>query len=124
MELLDAGGFHDIGPDASIDAARGKPEDGAALSCLLSGKTLVYGDAAIGGPFRVQLGRDRTKALFKGESTVAYHTGAWDVTDNRYCRDLPKISPHHACSAMTRDGAAVQFLDRNRLMIIDARLTE
>jgi CubicO group peptidase (beta-lactamase class C family) len=32
--VLDAGGFHDIGPDASIETASSKAEDGAALSGL------------------------------------------------------------------------------------------
>jgi CubicO group peptidase (beta-lactamase class C family) len=122
--VLDAGGFHESGPDASIEAARGKPEDGNTLSRLLSGKTLVYGDAAVGGPFRVRLGRAGAVALLKGESTVAYDTGTWNVTDNKYCRDWQKIRPRHACFAVTRDGAAVQFFDRNGLMVIDARLTE
>jgi CubicO group peptidase (beta-lactamase class C family) len=122
--VLDAGGFYDIGPDASIEAARGKLEDGAALSHLLSGKTLVYGDAAVGGPFRVQFGYDGTMAVFKGESTVAYDTGTWKVTDNKYCRDWQKVRPHHDCFAVARDGAAVQFFDRNGLMVFDARLTE
>ncbi len=122
--VLAAGGFHDIGLDASIEAARGKPEDGATLSGLLSGKTLVYGDAAAGGPYRVRLGRDGAMALFKAESTVAYDTGTWNVTDNKYCRDWQKISPHHACFAVTQDGTVVQFFDHNGLMVIDARLTE
>lgn len=122
--VLDAGGFHDIGPDVSIDAAHGKPADGAALSRLLSDKTLVYGDAAIGGPFRVRLGRDGTLAVFTGESAVALDTGTWNVTDNRFCRGSQKMSPHHACFAVFRDRASVQFFDRNGLMVIDAHLRE
>jgi hypothetical protein len=40
--------------------------------------------------------------MFKGESTVGFDTGTWQVTDNQYCR--------------------VQIFDRNGL--VDARLTE
>jgi hypothetical protein len=122
--VLDAGGFHDIGPDVSIEAARGKPEDDAALAQLLSGKTLVNGDVAVGGPFRVSLGHDGTMAVFKGEGTVAYDTGTWHVIDNKYCRDWQKVRPHHDCFTAARDGAAVQLFDHNGLMIIDAGLTE
>jgi hypothetical protein len=72
----------------------------------------------------VRLSRDGTMAGYKGESTVAFDTGTWNVTDNKYCRDWQKISPHHACFAVIREGAAVQFFDRNGLMVVDARLTE
>lgn len=122
--VLDAGGFHDIGPDASIEAASGKPEDGAALSSLLSGKTLVYGDAAIGGPFRLRLDREGAMTLFKGENTVAFDTGTWEVADNKFCRNWIRTSPQHACLAVTWDGAAVQFFDPNGLMFLNARLME
>ena len=122
--MLDAGGFSDIGPDASIEAARGKPEDGAALSRLLAGKTLVYGDAAIGGPFRARLGHDGTIAVFKAGGRAAFDTGTWRVPDDKYCRDRHKSTPRHACYAVIRDGADVQLFDHDGLMVVDARLTE
>jgi len=120
--ILHAGGFSDIGPDASIEAASGKPEQGEALSRLLSGKTLVYGDAALGGPFRAHLNRDGTMALFKGDSTVASDTGTWKVGGDQYCRVWQKIIPHDACFDVIRNGANVELFDRNGLMIVDARL--
>src|ERR1700741_4340377 len=48
--VLDAGHFPDIGPDATIAAAKGKPLDGGALKQLVTGKTLRYGDGAASGP--------------------------------------------------------------------------
>ena len=122
--VLDAGGFQDIGPDASIEAASGKSEDGATLPSLLSGKTLVYGDTAIGGPFRMRLGHEGAMTLFKGESTAGFDTGTWEVADNKFCRNWITTNPQHACLAVTRDGAAVQFFDPNGLMFLNARLTE
>ena len=59
---------------ASIEAARGAPEDGAAPSSLFSGTTLVYG-GAIGRPYRV---RDGTMAVFKGENAVQTASGTWN----------------------------------------------
>jgi CubicO group peptidase (beta-lactamase class C family) len=122
--VLDAGGFSGIGPDASIEAAHGTPQDAAALSHLLPGKTLLFGDAALGGPFRMRIGSDGTTALFKGESTVAYDTGTWTIAENKLCRDWQKITPHHACFTTIHDGATVRFFDRNGLMVLEAQVTE
>jgi CubicO group peptidase (beta-lactamase class C family) len=122
--VLDAGGFQDIGPDASIEAAHGKPEDGAALSRLLSGETLVYGTPAIGGPFRMRLGRDGSTAVFGGDSVAPIDTGTWNIADNKFCRDWQKISPHHACFTAIQDGSKVQLFDRNGLMFTNARMAK
>jgi CubicO group peptidase (beta-lactamase class C family) len=46
--VLDAAGLPDIGEDASIEAARGIREDGAALAQMLPGKTLIFGEKTIG----------------------------------------------------------------------------
>jgi len=53
--IFDAGKFPDIGPDASLEAAQGMRADGDALSHMLRGKTLLYGEIAPGGPYRVRL---------------------------------------------------------------------
>jgi CubicO group peptidase (beta-lactamase class C family) len=120
--VLDAGGFHDIGPDASIEAARGTREDAAALGRLLSGKTLVFGSAADGGPFRMRLDRDGSATFFKGTDAAAYDTGTWKITGDTFCRDWQKITPSHACLAAVRDGEEVQFFGRNGLMAFEARV--
>ena len=52
MGMFDAGRFPGLGPDASIEAARYARTNGEALSRMLPGKTLIYGDAAIRGPPR------------------------------------------------------------------------
>jgi CubicO group peptidase (beta-lactamase class C family) len=122
--VLDAGGVQDIGPDASIEGAHGNPEDGAALGRLLSGTTLIFGSTADGGPFRVRLDRDGSAALFKSSTAIAYDTGTWNISGDKFCRDWQKIRPRHACFAAVQDGAEVQFFDRNGLMVIDARATK
>lgn len=123
--VLDAGGFHDIGPDASIEAVHGTHADGAALYPLLSGKTLTFGDAANGGPFRMRLDRDGSAALFKGASAAAADdTGTWNISGDKFCRDWQKIKPRHACFAAVQDGTEVQFFDRNGLMVIDSHVNK
>jgi CubicO group peptidase (beta-lactamase class C family) len=120
--VLDAGGFLDIGPDASIEAASGTREDGDALNRLLSGKTLVFGSTEAGSPFRLRLDSDGSVARFKGASTTAEDTGTWNITGDQFCRDWQKTTPLHACFAVVQDGAKVEFFDHNGLMVLDAQV--
>jgi hypothetical protein len=90
--VLDAAGLPDIGRDASIEAARGTREDGAALTQLFPGKTLFFGDTATGGPFRMRLDHDGSAVLLKGPEDMPSDSGTWSIDDNKFCRDWQKTS--------------------------------
>jgi len=122
--VLDAAGLPDIGRDASIEAARGTREDGAALNQLFPGKTLIFGNTTAGGSFRMRLDRDGGAALLKGPDETPSDSGTWSIDDNKFCRDWQKTRPYYACLAVVRDKARVEFFDSNGLMVIDARLGE
>ena len=122
--VLDAGGFPDIGPDASIEAAPGARANGDALSRLLAGKTLFYGDTAMGGPYRIRIGVDGRVALLRGSEPVEVDTGTWRISADQFCRDWKKIRPSPMCFAVVGDGSKVQLFDRMGLMFIDARIVD
>jgi hypothetical protein len=79
--ILDAGKFPDIGPDASLEAAQGMQADGDGLSRMLTGKTLLHGDAVPGGPYRVRLNADGTAAVLRGKERTEFDTGTWNVRE-------------------------------------------
>jgi hypothetical protein len=120
--VLDAGHFPDIGPDATIAAARGDRPAGDALKQLLSGKTLRFGDNAEGGPFRIRLAEDGAAAALKGNEPAQFDTGTWRVEEDRLCRDWQKTTPLHACWSPAIEGSHIGFFDRDGLMVIDARI--
>jgi CubicO group peptidase (beta-lactamase class C family) len=122
--VLDAAGLPDIGSDASIATARGTREDGAALARLLPGKTLLFGETATGGPYRMRLDRDGGAVLFKGREPTLGDSGSWNISGDRLCRQWQKIRPLHACFLVVRDGERVALFDRRGLMVIDARIVE
>jgi len=64
--VLDAAHVPDIGPGTSIEMAHGNHLDGAALKQLLPGKTLVSGEGASEGPYRIRLSADA--AALKGNT--------------------------------------------------------
>jgi hypothetical protein len=70
--ILDAGKFPDIGPDASLDAAQGMRAYGDTLSRMLAGKTLLYGDAAPGRPYRVRLNANGRAAALRGSEPTEF----------------------------------------------------
>jgi CubicO group peptidase (beta-lactamase class C family) len=123
--VLDAAGLPDIGRDASIEAAGGIHESGAALAHVLPGKTLICCGAATDGPYRMRLNRDGSAAFRRGREATDYDTGSWTLNGDRLCREWQKIEPRRACFAVVGDdGAHVELFDRRGLMVIDARITE
>jgi hypothetical protein len=122
--LLDARPFPDIGPDASIGAARYARANGETLLRILSGKTLLYGDGAVHGPYRIRLNRDGSAVVLRGREPTELNTGFWQVQGDQFCRDWNKIEPRHMCFAVVGDGSNVQLFDGKGLMWIDARLVE
>jgi CubicO group peptidase (beta-lactamase class C family) len=122
--VLDAGHFPDIGPDASIAATQGTRLDAAAIKQLLPGKTLLYGEGANGGPFRIRLDPDGNAAALKGRDPEQYDTGSWRVDGDRLCREWQKTRPPRLCWAVVADGPRVALFDDNGLMFIDARLRD
>ena len=119
--VLDAGHFPDIGPDATIEAAQGTHLDEASLGQLLPGKTLLLGEDAIGGPYRVRLNADGTAAALKGREPVQYDAGSWRIKEGRFCSDW-QTTRQHLCLTVVAQGDHYQFFDDNGLML--ARLTD
>jgi CubicO group peptidase (beta-lactamase class C family) len=122
--LFDAGGFPDIGPDASIEAARHAPANGEMLSRMLPGKTLLYGHSATRGPYRIRLNPDGSATLLEGREMAELDTGFWRVQGDQLCRDWKKIQPRQMCFAAASDGSELQLFDRRGLMYIDARIVD
>jgi CubicO group peptidase (beta-lactamase class C family) len=122
--LLDARPFPDIGPDASIEAARHARANGETLSHMLPGKTLLYGDAAMHGPYRIRLNRDGSAVVLRGREPAELDTGFWQVQGDQFCRDWNKIEPRHMCFAVVVDGLNIQLFDDKGLMWIDARVVD
>jgi CubicO group peptidase (beta-lactamase class C family) len=120
--ILDAAGLPNIGPDASIEAAHGTREDGAAMAQLFAGASLIFGDTTMDGPFRIRLDHDGGAVLLKGPEETPSDTGSWSIDGNKFCRDWQKTKPYHACFAVVRDMARVGLFDSNGLMVIEARL--
>lgn len=120
--VLDAGHFPDIGPDATIAAAKGKPLDGGALKQLVTGKTLRYGDGAASGPYRIRLDNDGSATALRGPDRVQFDSGKWHVEGDRLCRDWQKTQPLHACWSAVDEGEHVAFFDGDGLMYIDAHV--
>jgi hypothetical protein len=120
--LLDAGGFRDIGPDASIGAAWIPPATGETLLRILPGKTLVYGETASQGPYRIRLNADGSAVALRGRELTELDTGSWSIREGLLCRAWKKLgSP---CSAVVTDGSKVQLFDRAGLMTIDGRIAD
>ena len=122
--LFDAGRFPGLGPDASIEAARYARTNGEALSRMLPGKTLIYGDAAIRGPYRIRLNVDGSAAVLQGREPGELDTGSWHVQGDQFCREWTKIEPRKMCFAVVGDGSNLQLFDGKGLMVIDARLVD
>jgi len=122
--VLDAGNFSDIGPDASIEAAQYPRALGGALSRMLAGKTILYGDAAMHGPYRIRLNTDGSAAVLRGSEPAELDTGSWSIREDQLCRDWKTMQPRQLCFAAASDGSRVQLFDRMGLMIIDARIVD
>ncbi|GEP58309.1 serine hydrolase domain-containing protein [Reyranella soli] len=120
--VLDAGGFRDIGPDASIAAAWTAPATGETLQRILPGKTLIYGETASQGPYRIRLNADGSAVVLRGRELTELDTGSWSVRDGQLCRAWKKLGSQ--CSAVISDGAKIQLFDRAGLMTIDGRFAD
>ena len=116
--ILDAGGYSDIGPDASLAAAHGTHEDGAELARLLPGKTLMWGD----GPFLTRMNPDHTFVFYRGSQGVTEDSGSWSVVGDEVCRYSRRFDPHDACLDVVRDGAQLEFFGGNGLMVAEAHM--
>jgi hypothetical protein len=122
--VFDAGHFRDIGPDASITAARTDRIGGDALKQRLSGKTLRFGDGTENGPLRIHLAEDGSAAALRGNEPTQFDTGTWRVDDDRLCRDWQKTQPLQACWTAIVGGSQIGLYDRNGLMVIAARIED
>jgi CubicO group peptidase (beta-lactamase class C family) len=120
--VLDAGHFRDIGPDASIDAAQAPRASDEMLLRILPGKTLLYGETADQGPYRMRLNADGSAAVLRGRESTEFDTGSWRVDGGRLCRAWRKSGSQ--CSAAVSEGAKIQLYDGAGIMMIDARIVD
>jgi CubicO group peptidase (beta-lactamase class C family) len=121
---LGAGKFPDIGPDASLEAAQGMRARGDVLSRMLTGKTLLYGEADARGPTRIRLNADGSAAVLRGKAPTELDTGTWSIRENEFCREWKKLKPRQMCMAAAVNAGKVQLFDRHGLMYIDARVID
>jgi hypothetical protein len=122
--LFDARSFPDIGPDASIEATRYARANGETLSRILPEKTLLFGDTAMHGPYRIRLNPDGSAVVLRGRQPTELDTGFWQIRGDQFCRKWNKIEPHHMCFSVVSDGSNVQLFDDKGLMLIDARVVD
>jgi CubicO group peptidase (beta-lactamase class C family) len=120
--VLDAGHFPDIGPDASIEAAQAPRADDETLLRILPGKTLLYGETADQGPYRMRLNADGGAVLLRGRELTEFDAGSWRTDGGQLCRAWKKSGSQ--CSAAVSEGSKFQLFDRAGLMLIDARIVE
>jgi CubicO group peptidase (beta-lactamase class C family) len=120
--VLDAGHFPDIGPDASIEAAQAPRANDETLLRILPGKTLLYGETADQGPYRMRLNSDGSAAILRGGELTEFDTGSWRVDGGQLCRAWKKSGSQ--CSAAVSEGSKIQLFDRAGMMLIDARIVE
>jgi hypothetical protein len=121
---FDAGKFPDIGPDASLEAAQGMRAYGDTLSRMLTGKTLLYGHAAPGGPYRVRLNADGTAAALRGSEPTEFDTGIWSIREDKFCREWKKTEPRQMCMAAVSAGSKIKLFDSMGLMWIEAHVVD
>jgi CubicO group peptidase (beta-lactamase class C family) len=122
--LLDAGRFPDIGPDASLEAAPGVRADGDVLSRLLTGKTLLLGEATATVPCRIRLNADGSTAFLRGREPVEVDAGTWSIRGDELCLEWRKLEPRRHCLAAAIAGSQIQLFDRMGLMLIEARVID
>jgi CubicO group peptidase (beta-lactamase class C family) len=120
--VLDAGGFSNIGPDASIEAALAPRASGEMLLRMVSGRTLLYGETANQGPYRWRLNADGNATVLRGSDLTEIESGSWSVQEDRLCRVWKQSGMR--CYAAVGDGAKIQLFDKAGLMVVDARIVD
>ena len=92
------------------------------ISKLLAGKTLLYGERAAQGPYRIRLSADGAFTAVRGADAIELDTGTWSIRNDRFCRELKKLEPRQLCLTVVSDGTRVQLFDPKGLMFINARI--
>jgi CubicO group peptidase (beta-lactamase class C family) len=114
--ILSAAGDSEVGPDASLAHATGKPLEGEALRTALAGTTLAFGETLTGGPYVWQLHADGTLSVLAGPERKERLKGTWRIDDGRYCRTLNQPNAREACFYVLAKDARLQFFDADGLM--------
>jgi CubicO group peptidase (beta-lactamase class C family) len=122
--VLDAGGFPDLGAETTIEAAQAPRANGEMLSRILPGKTLLYGETAPEGPYRIRLDTDGSAVVVRRPERVQFDTGSWSVNEDQFCREWKTIEPRRMCFAAVTDGSKIQLFDHMGLMFMDARIVD
>jgi CubicO group peptidase (beta-lactamase class C family) len=120
--VFDAGHFSDIGPNAAIEASHTPPANGETLLRILPGKTLLYGETANLGPYRIKLNADGSAAILRGREQTEVDTGTWSIRGDQLCRAWKKSASQ--CSAAVNDGSKIQLFDRAGMMLIDGLIVD
>lgn len=94
------------------------------LSRILPGKTLLYGETARDGPYRMRLNADGSAAVLRGHDRIQFDTGLWSVNADQFCREWKMSEPRRTCFAVVSDGSKIQLFDHVGLMYIDAHIIE
>lgn len=94
------------------------------LSRILPGKTLLYGETARDGPYRMRLNADGSAAVLRGHDRIQFDTGLWSVNADQFCREWKTSEPRRMCFAVVSDGSKIQLFDHVGLMYIDAHIIE
>jgi hypothetical protein len=97
---------------------------GDVLSRMLTGKTLLYGEADPRGPTRIRLNADGTASVLRGKEPIELDTGTWSIRENEFCREWKKLEPRQMCMAAAVNAGKVQLFDRVGLMYIEARVID
>jgi hypothetical protein len=91
---------------------------------MLTGKTLLYGEATTTGPYRIRLNGDGTAAFLRGREPVEADTGTWSIREDEFCREWTKLEPRQRCLAAVSKGSKIQLFDHMGLMLMEARVID
>jgi CubicO group peptidase (beta-lactamase class C family) len=106
--ILSADHQTNIGPDASLEAARGTRLDDAALRKTFTDATFAFGSN------EVRFAGDGSFAVFGGSPLTEIARGQWTVEHGRYCRTIP--AEGHRCYAVVAEGKTLDLFDDNGLI--------
>lgn len=109
--ILAARGETDIGPDPSVQAARGDRLEGAELQRVVAGAT-VTGKGRNGVPWRVTAAADGTLTGVMGWNEEHSDSGSWRIEDDRYCRQWQVWSDgEDLCFTLVKEGPKISTFD-------------